>query len=76
MVGVICNVPVRASAPDQAPVAVQVVAFVEFQESVALEPATMVVLLAVSETMGKETAATVIVADCEVVPPAPVQLSV
>lgn len=62
--------------PDQAPEAVQAVAFVDVQESVELEPLAMVLGAAVRVTVGAGFALTVTVADCAAVPPVPVQVSV
>lgn len=62
--------------PDQAPEAVQAVAFVDVQESVELEPLAMVLGAAVRVTVGAGFALTVTVADWAAVPPVPVQVSV
>jgi hypothetical protein len=66
--------PLVVLAPVHAPEAVQLVASVEDQVSVALAPFAMVCGLAVIVTVGAG-AVTVTVADCASVPPAPVQLS-
>ena len=61
--------------PDQLPEAVQEVALVELQVSVEALPEVTLVGLAVKVTVGAG-AVTVTFADCEVVPPGPVQVSV
>jgi hypothetical protein len=61
--------------PDQPPEAVQEVALVEVHVSVELLPDTTLVGLAVSVTVGAGVV-TVTVADCEALPPIPVQVSV
>ena len=67
--------PVTALVPDQAPEAVQLVAFVADQFRVALLPLVMALGPTLKVTVGVgdliET-----VADCAAVPPGPVQLSV
>ena len=67
--------PVTAFAPDQAPEAVQLAAFVADQFRVALLPLVMALGPTLKVTVGVgdliET-----VADCAAVPPGPVQLSV
>jgi hypothetical protein len=67
------NEPPVALAPDQAPEAVQEVALAEDQVSIELLPLATLVGLAVSETVGA-AADTVTIADCEALPPVPVQL--
>ena len=67
--------PLVASVPDQAPEAVHDVAAVELHVRVALLPETIVVGLAVSVTVGAGVV-TVTLADCEALPPVPVQDSV
>lgn len=64
--------PLVASAPLQPPEAVQEVAFVEDQVSVALSPLVTVLGLAESVTVGCGCV-TDTVADCEALPPAPTQ---
>ncbi|HEY0341241.1 MAG TPA: hypothetical protein VGC34_10575 [Steroidobacteraceae bacterium] len=66
--------PEVACVPDQAPLAVQLVAFVDDHVRALAAPVATVVGLALIETVGAET--TVTVADCSAVPPGPVQLSV
>jgi hypothetical protein len=74
--------PLVAKIPDQPPIAVQDVAFVEFQESVEAPPLTTDVGIALSDTvgaggMGVVLASTVTVAvPARLVPPAPLQVSV
>ncbi len=63
------------SDPDQAPLAVQLVALLEVQVSVLAEPRATVVGFALKVTVGA-VAVTVTVADCIEVPPVPVQLNV
>ena len=75
MVGVTPSVPLIASAPVQPPLAVQEVAFVLDQVRVELPPEEMVVGLADSVTVGAGATVTVVLAG-DVVPPAPVQVSV
>ena len=62
-------------APDQAPEALHAVALVAFQDKVAAAPLAMVLGAALKLTLGAG-AATVTVADCEAVPPRPVQVKV
>lgn len=62
--------------PDQAPDAVQSVASLADHVSVLMLPAAMELGVTESETTGVGAVATVMVADCEVVPPAPLQTSV
>ena len=69
-------VPLVATVPLQAPEAVQVVALVDDQVSVELDPLLMLVGLALKLTVGAgvtDAPVTVTVADCSVVPPDPVQ---
>lgn len=61
--------------PDQAPEALHVVAFVEDQLKVALPPLVIVLGLAVKVTAGSG-GVTETVADCEALPPVPVQVKV
>jgi hypothetical protein len=71
--------PPVALAPDHAPEAVQLVASVDDQVSVELAPLATVCGLAVIVTVGGVgggAAVTVTLADCEALPPGPVQLSV
>jgi hypothetical protein len=64
-------------APLQAPLAVQLVAWVELQFNIDVPPLATLVGFALSVTVGGGTvAATVTVTDRLVVPPAPVQLNV
>jgi hypothetical protein len=66
-----------AFVPDQAPEAVQVVAFVDDQVSVELAPLVMALGPTLKLTVGAAAeAATVTVVDCAALPPAPVQVSV
>jgi hypothetical protein len=67
-------VPLVVRLPLHAPLAVQLVAFVEVQVSVDDAPLATVVGLALRVTTG--AGATVTVADWLVLPPAPVQVSV
>ncbi len=67
--------PLVASLPDQAPEAIQEVAFVETHARVELPPLATVLGLAVKLTVGAG-AFTETVADCAALPPAPVQVSV
>jgi hypothetical protein len=62
--------------PDQAPEAVQVVAFAADQFSVEVEPIFTVLGLALKFTMGADSEPTVTVADCCALPPLPSQLRV
>ena len=64
------------SAPNQLPEAVQDVALVELQVRVAALPATTLPGFAVSVSVGPAAAVTATFADCEALPPAPVQVSV
>jgi hypothetical protein len=66
--------PLTALAPDQAPEAVQDVALVADQVSVELLPLDTVLGLAVKVTVGAGVV-TETVADCEALPPLPVQVS-
>jgi hypothetical protein len=66
--------PLVARVPDQPPDAVQLVAFVEDHDKVALEPLAMLVGLTLSEIVGTG-ADTEIVTDWAALPPAPVQVS-
>jgi hypothetical protein len=61
--------------PDQAPEAVQAVAFVALQSKVEVAPLAMLLGVAVRVTVGAGVF-TVTVADCFDVPPVPVQVSV
>lgn len=74
MMGLMIAVPLVAFVPLQPTVAVQEVTFAEFQLSVEEPPAAIEVGEALSVTVGNVT--TVTVAEADVVPPAPVQLSV
>ena len=67
--------PLVAKVPDQPPDAVQLVAFVEDQDKVELDPLEMLVGLALTETVGVG-ADTEIVTDWAALPPLPVQVSV
>ncbi len=64
------------SLPDQAPDAVQEVAFVEDHDNVDAAPLATVLGLAVKLTVAVGIALTVAVADCVALPPLPVQVSV
>jgi hypothetical protein len=74
-VGVTVSVPLVGCVPLQAPLAVQDVAFVEDQVSVALCPSASEAGLIESVTLGA-AALTVNVADALALPPAPLQVSV
>ena len=65
--------PLKALLPDHAPEAVQEVALVADQASVAPLPLATVLGLAVKVTVG-EGAVTDTVADCVALPPVPVQV--
>ena len=67
--------PLVASLPLHPPEAVQAVAFVDDQDRVELLPLAMLLGLALKLTVGAGEA-TVTVADCAALPPAPVQASV
>ena len=67
--------PLTALLPDQAPEAVQEVAWVLDHVRVELAPLATVLGLAVKLTVGAADV-TVTVADCAALPPAPVQVSV
>jgi hypothetical protein len=69
---VVCE-PLAALVPDQAPLAVQEVALVAAQVRVELEPLATLLGLAVKVTVGAAES-TVTVADCEALPPVPVQV--
>lgn len=76
-VGVTDCVPLVASAPLHAPLAVQAVAFVDDHVSVAVPPSVIVVGFTVISAVGATAAAfTVSVADPFALPPAPVHVSV
>jgi hypothetical protein len=62
-------------APDQAPEAAQEVALLDDQVSVDALPLLMVLGLALRLTVAAGFALTVTVADCDALPPAPVQVS-
>lgn len=66
--------PLTALLPDQAPDAAHVVAFVDDQVKLTLPPAAIVLGFAVKVIAGKG-GVTETVADCEAVPPVPVQVS-
>lgn len=65
--------PLTASLPDHAPEAVQEVALVDDQVSMELAPLAIVLGLALRVTVGAGCV-TDTVADCEALPPAPVQV--
>jgi hypothetical protein len=67
--------PEVASLPDQPPEATQELALVDDQVKVDVAPLLTVLGLAVRVTVGAGVV-TVTVADCEALPPAPVQVSV
>ena len=67
--------PLAGSLPDHAPEAVQEVALVEDQVSVAALPLATVLGLALSVRVGAGEV-TVTVADCAALPPVPVQVKV
>jgi hypothetical protein len=67
------DVPLVALAPDHPPEAVHEVAPVEDQVSIEVEPLATLAGLARRETLGA-AADTVTVADCDALPPLPVQL--
>lgn len=68
--------PLRALAPDQAPDAVQEVAFLEDQARVEALLLATVLGLALKLTVAPGVALTVTVADCAALPPLPVQVKV
>lgn len=68
--------PLKACAPAQAPEAVQAVALVEDHVSVAAEPLSTVLGLALKVTVADGFELTVTVVDWTALPPAPVQVSV
>jgi len=68
-------VPLVPSAPLQPPDAVQEVALVETQVKVEVAPLATVLGLAVSVTAGAGVA-TVTIADCDALPPLPLQVSI
>lgn len=70
---VVCE-PLTALVPDHAPLAEHAVTLLADQVSVAALPALMVLGVALKVTTGASPA-TVTVADCEAVPPGPVQVS-
>ena len=74
-VGVSVAVPLVGSVPLHAPLAVQAVALVEDQVSVALPPSVMVAGSTARVTVGAGAALTVKVAVPFTLPPAPVQVS-
>ena len=69
-------VPLMACAPLHPPDAVQAVALAEVQVSVDALPLATLEGLALNDTVGAAGAETLIVADCDAEPPAPVQVSV
>jgi hypothetical protein len=71
----VVKLPVVACAPLHAPLALQVVALVLVQFKLVLEPDMTVEGVALSVTVGSG-AVTTTVADCAVLPPAPVQVKV
>jgi len=75
-VGVSVAVPLVASLPLHAPLAVHPVAFVEDQVSIALPPRVIVAGFTEIRAVGAAGAFTVSVADWFALPPAPVQVSV
>lgn len=68
--------PLIAWAPLHPPDAVHAVAFAELQVRVDALPLVTLAGLALNDTVGAAGAETVIVADCDAEPPAPVQVSV
>jgi hypothetical protein len=66
--------PLVATAPDQPPDALHAVALVEVQDKVELEPLATELGLALKVTVGAGLL-TDTVADCEALPPLPVQVS-
>jgi hypothetical protein len=68
--------PVSGIVPDQAPEAVQEVALLDDHVSVDALPLLMVLGLALRFTVAAGFALTLTVADCDALPPAPVQVSV
>jgi len=68
-------VPLRALAPDQAPEALQAVAYVDDHVRVALAPLVMALGPTLKLTVGSG-ALTETVVDCAALPPGPVQVSV
>ena len=67
--------PLGVLVPDQAPEAVQEVAFVDFQVNVAEAPLATVLGDALRLTLGAAEA-TVTVVDCDAMPPRPVHVNV
>ena len=67
--------PLVGSAPDQAPDAVQALAFFDVQESTEADPLKMLLGPADSTTIGAAEL-TVTVTDCAAVPPGPLQVRV
>ena len=67
--------PLRALAPDQAPEALQAVALVDDHVSVALAPLAIALGPTLKLTVGSG-ALTETVADCDALPPGPVQVRV
>ena len=74
--GPVLALPLVGSLPDQPPEAVQLLAFVEDQLSVADEPLPTVPGLALMLIVGLGGADTLTVADLLALPPAPLQVSV
>ena len=68
--------PLVDSVPDQPPEAVQLLALVEDQLSIADPPLLTLVGLALRLTVGLTEVETLTVTDCVALPPAPLQVSV
>jgi hypothetical protein len=68
--------PLTALLPDQAPEAVQEVAFVDDHANIELAPLATVLGFALRLTVALGCGLTVTVADCAAVPPAPLQVKV
>ena len=68
--------PLKPLLPDQAPLAVQEVAFADDQVSVELAPLAIVLGFALKLTVTAGFALTVTVADCAALPPGPVHVKV
>ena len=68
--------PLKPLLPDQAPLAVQEVAFADDQVSVELAPLAIVLGFALKLTVTAGFALTVTVTDCAALPPGPVHVKV
>ena len=72
----VLELPLVGSLPDQPPEAVQLLALVEDQLSIADPPLLTLVGFALRLTVGLTRVETLTVTDCVVLPPAPLQVSV